>query len=148
MTSAAPADRYAASSTAATHTLHSGLAIGLVYLDRWPDLPTQLTEREVLINNICTVLSKKPRASHLIHLLVHAPKDDVHAALRTLLQTGCVHIGRASTVPGTGSHPLTSRPLGPAPAPLNRPSADLQEEAGHEASGTGVLGKLWSRISS
>ena len=147
MSLAAPADHTPSKSTAATHQLHSGLAIGLVYLDRWPELPTQLTEREILINSICTLLSNKPRASHLIHLLVQAPKDDVHAALRTLLQTGCVHIGRASTVPGTGSLPLTTHAPMPAPTPSTvasstRPSANEAE------SPPSVLGKLWSKLSS
>ncbi|MEG2047674.1 MAG: hypothetical protein RR100_12565, partial [Comamonas sp.] len=142
---AAPADHTPSQSTAATHQLHSGLAIGLVYLDRWPELPTQLTEREILINSICTLLSNKPRASHLIHLLVQAPKDDVHAALRTLLQTGCVHIGRASTVPGTGSHPLATQAHMPTPSKVvssARPSANEAE------SPPSVLGKIWSKLSS
>lgn len=139
MSIAAPADHHSSKSTAAMHTLHTGLAIGLVYLDRWPDLPSQLSEREVLINKICNELSKKPRASHLIHLLVRAPKDDVQAALRTLLQTGCIHIGRASTVPGTGSQPLYAQPPESFPVP-----AVLQETG---APTPGMLGKLWSKLS-
>lgn len=139
MSIAAPADHRPSKSTAATHTLHTGLAIGLVYLDRWPDLPSQLSEREVLINKICNELSKKPRASHLIHLLVRAPKDDVQAALRTLLQTGCIHIGRASTVPGTGVQPMygqVAENYGAAPA-----------NPADEAPAAGMLGKLWSKLS-
>lgn len=150
MSLAAPADHSPSKSTAATHQLHNGLAIGLVYLDRWPELPTQLTEREILINSICTLLSNKPRASHLIHLLVQAPKDDVHAALRTLLQTGCVHIGRASTVPGTGNFPLApqaNQMPRPAPVPSKVASSALPSVNESESSPS-VLGKLWSRLSS
>ena len=147
MSLAAPADHSPSKSTAATHQLHSGLAIGLVYLDRWPELPTQLTEREILINSICSLLSNKPRASHLIHLLVQAPKDDVHAALRTLLQTGCVHIGRASTVPGTGNFPLAPQAPMPAPVPSKVASSALPSANESEAPPS-VLGKLWSRLSS
>lgn len=133
-----------------TPPLNGGLAIGLVYLDRWPDLPPELTEREVLINGICTLLSNKPRASHLIHLLLQAPKEDVHAALRSLLQSGCIHIGRASTVPGTGSalhKPVLANTGQALPASVaasaQRPCAD--EGAPPSPS---VLGKLWSKLSS
>lgn len=150
MSHAAPADHQPSKSTAATHPLHNGLAIGLVYLDRWPELPTQLTEREILINSICTLLSNKPRASHLIHLLVRAPKDDVHAALRTLLQTGCVHIGRASTVPGTGSFPLAPQATQmPRPAPVpSKVASSAVPSANESEAPPSVLGKLWSRLSS
>lgn len=116
------------------------LPIGLVYLQRWPELPTQLNAHELLVNRICTLLSNKPRASHLIHLLLRAPKEEVHMALCTLLQSGCVHIGQASTVPGTGAASLrptaaprknSRKPRSPAPAP--------QPES--------MLGKLWTKIS-
>ena len=123
---------------------HTGLAIGLVYLDRWPDLPAQLSERELLINRICNELSKKPRASHLIHLLVQAPKDDVQAALRGLLQSGCIHIGQASTVPGTGVPLDTSL----QETSSNSLEQKLQNDDADDAGPPSMLSKIWSRISS
>lgn len=150
--------RTAAASTANTMPVHQssvvpgalngGLAIGLVYLNRWPDLPAQLSEHEVLVNRICTLLSNKPRASHLIHLLLRAPRDDVHAALRGLLQSGCVQIGSTSTVPGTGDTP--------AAMTASRSSSRARKGTPRSTRGApvvqdqlaGVLGKLWSRISS
>ena len=147
MSPAAFADTRRPKLTRATSMLHREATIGLLYLTRWPALPAQLTERDRLVHRICTLLSNKPRASHLIHLLVQAPKDDVHAALRTLLQTGCVHIGRASTVPGTGNFPLAPQAPMPAPVPSKVASSALPS-ANESESSPSVLGKLWSRLSS
>lgn len=131
--------------TKAPPVTHTGLAIGLVYLDRWPDLPSQLSERELLVNRICNELSKKPRASHLIHLLVQAPKDDVQAALRGLLQSGCIHIGQASTVPGTGV-PIDAD-FGETTPPHASAGSNMSDDT-EDAGPPSMLSKLWSRISS
>ena len=133
------------SSSAAPSVVQPGLPIGLVYLHRWPELPTQLNEHEMLVNSVCALLSNKPRASHLIHLLLRAPKDDVMAALRTLLQSGCVRIGQASTVPGTGTEASAKSATGTTSRKSSRKSrSKASVETSEPAS---VLGKLWTKIS-
>jgi hypothetical protein len=66
MSPAAFADTRRPKSTRATEPLHREATIGLLYLTRWPEQLTQLTERDRLVHRICTLLSSKPRASHLI----------------------------------------------------------------------------------
>lgn len=143
MSLAAPADKSAPlqPTSLVPGAGNGGLAIGLVYLNHWPDLPAELSGQELLVNRVCTLLSSKPRASHLIHLLLQEPKDDVHAALRGLLQSGCIRIGRASTVPGTGDTGMPPEVLSPrktARKPRTQVPATEQP---------GMLGKLWSKIS-
>lgn len=153
MRPAAPADLAPFPPSPAAHPSQQDLAIGLVYLDRWPALPQQLTDSEILVNRICTLLSKKPRSSHLIHLLLRAPKNEVQIALRMLLQTGCIHIGQASTVPGTGNRPLVTAapPDTPLASQRTRPAPSARKA--HSAAATpnslpAVLGKIWQRLSS
>lgn len=127
---AVPADTRYPKSARATPLLHREAAMGLLYLTRWPALPAQLTERDRLVHRLCTLLSSRPRAPHLIHLLVQAPKDDVQAALRTLLQSGCIHIGRTATAPCSASRPQAARASAPAATPNEaassaRPSATI-----------------------
>ncbi|WP_291589147.1 hypothetical protein [Comamonas sp. UBA7528] len=163
MSPAAPADTRYPKPARATPPLHREATIGLLYLTRWPALPAQLTERDRLVHRICTLLSSKPRASHLIHLLVQAPKDDVQAALRTLLQTGCVHIGHSATESGSARRPQATRDRDRNPAPAA--DTDAAVASAHPsvtaaatpsvsatsptlpASPATRLGKLWSRLS-
>lgn len=162
MSPAAPADTRYPKPARATPPLHREATIGLLYLTRWPALPAQLTERDRLVHRICTLLSSKPRASHLIHLLVQAPKDDVQAALRTLLQTGCVHIGHSATESGSARRPQAVREPAPAASPdaaaaSAHPSATAAPTPSVSAASTAStampvspatrLGKLWSRLS-
>ncbi|MDI9853750.1 hypothetical protein [Comamonas sp. 17RB] len=114
---AAFADSRRPKSTRATEPLHREATTGLLYLSHWPEQLTQLTERGQLVHRICTLLSSKPRASHLIHLQVQAPKDDVQAALRALLQSGCIHMGRSATGSCSASRPQAVREAAPAATP-------------------------------
>ncbi len=163
MSPAAPADTRYPKPARATPPLHREATTGLLYLTRWPALPAQLTERDRLVHRICTLLSSKPRASHLIHLLVQAPKDDVQAALRALLQTGCIHIGRSATESCSARRPqaVRDRDRNPAPAadtdaavasahPSVTAAATPSVSAASPplpASPATRLGKLWSRLS-
>ncbi|MDH1291099.1 hypothetical protein N5C43_07480 [Comamonas terrigena] len=165
MSPAAFADTRRPKSTRATEPLHREATIGLLYLTRWPALPAQLTERDRLVHRICTLLSSKPRASHLIPPLVQAPKDDVQAALRALLQTGCIHIGRSATESCSASRPQAVREPAPAATPdAAAASAHPSATAAPVSSVSSVspvsaasptlpaspatrLGKLWSRLS-
>ena len=165
MSPAAFADTRRPKSTRATEPLHREATIGLLYLTRWPEQLTQLTERDRLVHRICTLLSSKPRASHLIPPLVQAPKDDVQAALRALLQTGCILIGRSATESCSASRPQAVREPAPAASPdAAAASAHPSATAAPVSSVSSVspvsaasptlpaspatrLGKLWSRLS-
>ncbi len=162
MSPAAFADTRRPKSTLATEPLHREATIGLLYLTRWPEQLTQLTERGQLVHRICTLLSSKPRASHLIHLQVQAPKDDVQAALRALLQSGCIHMGRSATGSCSASRPQAVREPAPAATPdaaaaSAHPSATAAPVSSVSpvsaasptlpASPATRLGKLWSRLS-
>ena len=165
---AAFADSRRPPSTRATEPLHREATTGLLYLSHWPEQLTQLTERGQLVHRICTLLSSKPRASHLIPLLVQAPKDDVQAALRALLQSGCIYIGRSATESCSASRPQAAREPAPAatpdaaaasahpsataaPAssasPVSSVSAASPTLSASPASPATRLGKLWSRLS-
>jgi len=162
---AAFADSRRPPSTRATEPLHREATTGLLYLSHWPEQLTQLTERGQLVHRICTLLSSKPRASHLIHLQVQAPKDDVQAALRALLQSGCIYIGRSATESCSASRPQAVRE--PAPAATQDATAASAQPSVTAAPASSVsaaspalpasptlpaslatrLGKLWSRLS-
>lgn len=159
---AAFADSRRPPSTRATEPLHREATTGLLYLSHWPEQLTQLTERGQLVHRICTLLSSKPRASHLIHLLVQAPKDDVQAALRALLQSGCIYIGRSATESCSASRPHAVREPAPAATPDAAAANDHPSVTGAPASSVSAastasptlptspatrLGKLWSRLS-
>jgi len=162
MSPAAFADTRRPKSTRATEPLHREATIGLLYLTHWPEQLTQLTERDRLVHRICTLLSSKPRASHLIPPLVQAPKDDVQAALRALLQTGCIHIGRSATGSCSASRPQAVREPAPAASPDTaaasaHPSATAAPTPSVSAASTAStampvspatrLVRLWSRLS-
>lgn len=171
MSPAAFADTRRPKSTRATEPLHREATIGLLYLTHWPEQLTQLTERDRLVHRICTLLSSKPRASHLIPPLVQAPKDDVQAALRALLQTGCIHIGRSATESCSASRPhpvhapapaatldeaassirpsATSAPATPVSSvsPLHPAMPASPASPALPTTPTTRLGKLWSRLS-
>lgn len=159
---AAFADSRRPKSTRATEPLHRETTTGLLYLSHWPEQLTQLTERGQLVHRICTLLSSKPRASHLIHLQVQAPKDDVQAALRALLQSGCIHMGRSATGSCGASRPQAVREPAPAAtpdaatssahpsataAPTPSVSAALTASTAMPVSPATRLVRLWSRLS-
>lgn len=162
MSPAAFADTRRPKSTRATEPLHREATIGLLYLSHWPEQLTQLTERDRLVHRICTLLSSKPRASHLIPPLVQAPKDDVQAALRALLQSGCIHIGRSATGSCSASRTQAVREPAPAASPdaaaaSARPSATAAPTPSVSAASMAStampvspatrLVRLWSRLS-
>jgi len=164
MSPAAFADTRRPRSTRATEPLHREATTGLLYLSHWPEQLTQQTERDRLVHRICTLLSSKPRASHLIPLLVQAPKDDVQAALRALLQSGCIYIGRSATESCSASRPQAVREPAPAATPDAAAANDHPSVTAAPASSVAPvssvsaasptlpaspatrLGKLWSRL--
>ena len=110
----------------------------LVRLLSWPDLSQLPESKQVLVARICSLLSRKPTAGHLIPRVFGEPEQSVFMAVRDLARGA--HVGVISAALANSDLPVAT-----ASAPLTQP-IPLTPEWQPELPRRSLVGKLWSKL--